>query len=63
MRAVIFAAVGVLVALAGLLFTLQGLGFVHGSPMTNDHLWAVLGPIIALVGVVIVWAGWRARKG
>jgi hypothetical protein len=63
MRAVILSAVGVLVALAGLLFTLQGLGvIVSQSPMTNNTTWVVLGPIIALVGLAIVFAGWRMRK-
>jgi hypothetical protein len=53
---------GVLVALAGLLFALQGFGAVSGSPMTNTTTWSILGPIIALVGLAIAFAGWRARK-
>ena len=54
--------VGVVVALFGLLFTLQGFGAVSGSPMSNTTTWSVLGPIIALVGIVIAFAGWRARR-
>ncbi len=54
--------VGVLVALFGLLFTLQGLGAVSGSPMSNTTTWSVLGPIIAIVGVAIAFAGWRGIK-
>jgi hypothetical protein len=53
---------GVLVALAGLLFSLQGFGAVSGSPMTNTTIWSVLGPIIALIGIAIAFAGWRWRK-
>jgi hypothetical protein len=53
---------GVLVALAGLLFSLQGFGVVSGSPMSNTTTWSILGPIIALVGIAIAYAGWRARK-
>jgi hypothetical protein len=53
---------GVLVALAGLLFALQGFGAVSGSPMTNTTTWSILGPIIALIGVAIALAGWRGRK-
>lgn len=53
--------VGVVVALFGLLFTLQGVGAVGGSPMSNTTTWSVLGPIIALVGVVLAVVGWRRR--
>ncbi|MEW5810051.1 MAG: hypothetical protein AB1925_11400 [Actinomycetota bacterium] len=53
--------VGVVVALFGLLFTLQGVGVVGGSPMSNTTTWSVLGPIIALVGIVIAVFGWRRR--
>ena len=61
MRLVIVA-LGVLVALAGLLFALQGFGAVTGSPMTNTTTWSVLGPVIALIGVGIAFVGWRGRK-
>ncbi len=53
---------GVIVALFGLLFSLQGFGAVGGSPMSNTTMWSVLGPIIALVGVAIAVAGARMRK-
>jgi len=62
--AVVFVVVvfGVLVALAGLLFALQGFGAVSGSPMSNTTTWSILGPIIALIGIAIAFAGWRGRK-
>jgi len=53
---------GVLVAMFGLLFTLQGFGAVQGSPMSNTATWSVLGPIIALVGIILAIIGWRRRK-
>jgi hypothetical protein len=53
---------GVLVALAGLLFTLQGFGAVQGSPMSNTTTWSILGPIVAAIGVAIAVTGWRWRK-
>jgi hypothetical protein len=65
MRAVISVVVGIigtLVALAGLLFTLQGFGVVSGSPMSNTTTWSVLGPIIALAGIAVACAGWRWSK-
>lgn len=62
MRSVIFVVLGVIVALAGLLFALQGYGAVSGSPMSNTTTWSILGPIIALVGIAIAFTGWRGRK-
>jgi drug/metabolite transporter superfamily protein YnfA len=53
---------GVIVALFGLLFSLQGFGAVGGSPMSNTTMWSVLGPLIALVGVAVAVAGARMRK-
>ena len=60
--AVVVVAFGVLVALAGLLFALQGFGVVLGSPMSNTVTWSVLGPIIALAGVAIAFVGWRVTR-
>ncbi|BBZ76033.1 hypothetical protein MANY_13700 [Mycolicibacterium anyangense] len=54
-------ALGVLVALFGLLFTLQGFGAVQGSPMSNTTTWSVLGPIIAVIGIGVAIAAWRRR--
>ena len=52
---------GVLLAVAGAVFTLQGLGLLKGSSMTGATLWAVLGPLIALVGVGLVVTAGRNR--
>lgn len=54
--------VGVLVAVAGTVFWLQGLGVIGGSGMTGSTLWAILGPIIALVGIALVVVGLRRKK-
>lgn len=53
---------GVVVALLGLLFTLQGFGAIPGSPMSNTTTWSALGPIIALIGLAVAFFGWRGRK-
>lgn len=53
---------GVFVALFGLLFTLQGVGVVGGSPMSNTTTWSILGPIIALIGIGIAFAAARGRR-
>ena len=59
---IVVVVLGVLVALAGLLFALQGVGVVPGSPMSNTTTWSVLGPVIALIGIVIAIVGWRGRR-
>lgn len=47
------AIVGVVVALFGLLWALQGFGVVGGSQMSNTTTWSVIGPIVAVVGVAL----------
>lgn len=44
---------GIALAAFGILFTLQGFGAVQGSPMSNTTTWSVLGPVIAIAGVVL----------
>ena len=56
------AVVGVVVALFGLLFTLQGFGVVGGSPMSNTTTWSILGPIIAIIGIALAVGAWRGRN-
>ena len=52
---------GLVVVLVGLVWTAQGIGWLGGSPMTGKTLWAILGPLLALVGVAMVAAGLRGR--
>ena len=51
--------VGVVVALFGLLWALQGFGVVGGSPMSNTTTWSIIGPITVLIGIVIAVFSWR----
>lgn len=62
MKSVVLVVVGVLVALAGGLFALQGFGFVGGSPMSGTTTWSIAGPVIAVVGIGLIYLGWRAGK-
>jgi hypothetical protein len=54
--------VGTLIAVAGIVFALQGLGYIGGSVMSGVTFWAVLGPLIALVGIALVAFGVRYRR-
>ena len=54
--------VGVVVALFGLLWALQGFGVVGGSPMSNTTTWSIIGPIVALIGIAIAIGAARRRK-
>ena len=52
-------AVGLLVALFGLIWALQGFGVLGGSPMSNTMTWSIIGPITVLIGIVIAVFSWR----
>ena len=54
--------VGILLFLMGALWTLQGLDVVGGSAMSGVTLWAIVGPIVAIVGLVLVGVGMRKPK-
>ncbi len=54
--------VGALATIAGVIFALQGFGVLGGSVMSGSSLWAVLGPIIAVAGVLVTAAGLRLRR-
>jgi hypothetical protein len=54
---------GFLLMLAGVVFTLQGVGVLGGSVMSRVTFWAVAGPVIVLAGVVLAAVGLRDRPG
>ncbi|MET8350373.1 MULTISPECIES: hypothetical protein [unclassified Micromonospora] len=53
---------GLLAVVIGAVWTVQGLGYVSGSVMTDQQLWVVLGPIVAVAGLVLLWFGLRSRR-
>lgn len=48
------ALLGLVLVLVGLVWTGQGLGWIGGSFMTGQALWALLGPLVATAGVVVL---------
>ena len=52
-------ALGLILALFGLIWALQGFGVLLGSPMSSTTTWSITGPITALIGIVIAVVSWR----
>jgi len=48
---------GVLAVLVGIVWTLQGLNVLKGSGMSGQTTWAIIGPILAIVGLALVGFG------
>jgi hypothetical protein len=45
---------GIVLVLLGALWTLQGLGVMGGSAMSGSTMWAIIGPIVAVVGIYLI---------
>ncbi len=58
-KKVVFGALGVLLAAVGVIWTLQGLGYLKGSSMTGQSFWAIIGPVVAGLGVALVYVALR----
>ena len=60
----LFIVIGIVLALLGLVWMLQGFGVIGGSAMSGSALWATIGPIVLIVGVVLIVIGIvRGRRG
>jgi hypothetical protein len=55
--------VGILIALAGTVWILQGLNvIVSSSFMTGSRTWVVIGAIAVVGGAALSWWGWSRRQ-
>ena len=52
---------GLLLVVVGAVWTMQGLGYLPGSVMSGVTLWAVVGPVVALLGLVLAIRGFSRR--
>ncbi len=52
--------IGGILVVIGLIWFLQGIGVLGGSGMSGVVLWAVIGPIVAAVGIALIV---RSRRG
>ncbi len=53
MGRIVMLVIGALLFLAGILWTLQGLDIIGGSGMSGHAIWAVIGPIVAIIGAFL----------
>jgi len=62
----LLATVGVILTIAGVIWALQGFGEIGGSFMSGNSVWAVIGPVVAAIGLAITAVGVlraRAHRG
>ena len=52
---------GALLVVVGAVWTLQGLGYIGGSAMSGVALWAVVGPVVIILGLLLAVRGGRKR--
>jgi len=45
---------GGLMVVIGAVWTFQGLGYLESSPRTGVEMWAIIGPLVAGLGVALV---------
>ena len=50
----LFLVLGIVLILLGLVWTLQGFNVIGGSAMSGSSLWATVGPIVLLIGVLLI---------
>lgn len=53
---------GVLITLAGTVWSLQGVGLIPGSFMSNNPTWIWIGAATAIVGLALLAFGIRSRS-
>lgn len=53
---------GVILTGVGLVWTLQGLDVLRGSVMSGSPVWATIGPIVLVVGLVLIGVAIARRR-
>jgi hypothetical protein len=53
---------GVLLALVGGVWIAQGTGALHGSFMTGEAIWAVIGGLCVLAAIALITSGIRLHR-
>lgn len=53
--------IGALLILAGVVWFFQGIGALAGSMMTGQPMWAYIGGVLVVVGVVLIAIAFRRK--
>ena len=53
--------IGAVLLLVGAVWIAQGIGVLHGSPMTGEAVWAIIGVPLVVVGLALLRSA-RASK-
>jgi len=61
-RKLLLLGAGVLIVAVGIVWTLQGLNYIKGSGMSGTRFWALVGPLVAVIGVAMIVGGIRGRR-
>lgn len=62
MRTSLLLALGGLMVLVGGVWAFQGLGYLEGSSMTGERTWAILGPLVAGLGLALMIVVLQRRR-
>ncbi|MEU7982532.1 hypothetical protein AB0B63_28870 [Micromonospora sp. NPDC049081] len=62
MRGWLTLTLGLLAVVVGAVWTVQGLGYLDGSLMSDQRFWAFAGVLLVLAGLVLLRRGLRARR-
>jgi hypothetical protein len=54
---------GILAVVVGAVWSLQGLNVLTDSQMSDERIWALIGPAVALLGLILIIYGARRRTG
>jgi hypothetical protein len=55
--------VGILLAVAGTVWMLQGLNVIQYGFMSGDRTWVVIGAVVLVAGLGLSWWAWSRRAG
>lgn len=53
---------GLLLTVLGVVWALQGLGYIDGSSMSGKSLWAIIGPVVAAFGISLIYVTFRGPQ-
>ena len=62
MKGWLWMALGLLGVVLGAVWTLQGFDVLEDSVMSGKSIWTIIGPIVLLVGLVLIVIGVRTRS-